>query len=94
MPKAIQVTKTNIDFIIKYADNLGFNLDYLHDSVQDLVLYRDVAGLAEVLYVITDGSSENQNVTFMTITGTGLGEYWTFAKPESPTKFVEIKRIK
>ena len=93
MPKAIPVLKSNLDYIIKYADNLGFNLDYLPDNLEALTTYRDVAGNQEVLYLITDGTSENHNVTFTDVTGSGFEADWTFDEPESPTEFRTIKRI-
>ena len=94
MPKAIPVLESNLDYIIKYADNLGFNLDYLPDNLEyTTTTYRTAAGEPEVLYMITDGTSENHNVTFTDMSGSAFDEYWTFDELESPTEFRTIKRI-
>lgn len=87
MPKAILVTKQNIDFIMEYADNLGFNLDYLPDNVE----YNAEDGYAT--YLITDGTSEKNNVTFTEMTETGFYDSWKFADTFCADHFVEIERV-
>jgi len=87
MPKAILVTKQNINFIIEYADNLGFNLDYLPYNVEDN------ADLGFGTYMITDGTPEKNNVTFTEMNNVDFNYTWKFADTFCADRFVEITRV-
>ena len=94
MPKAIQVTRNNINNIIYFADMLEFDLSHLHDSLKDLIAYRDCAAKPEVLYLIMDGHVDTNNVTFTEMIGADFYKIWKFANQYgSPTEFTTINKI-
>lgn len=93
MPRAIQVMPDNLDAINEFANARGFNLDYLPDELEDLKLNRDIAKKADVLMLITDGSIENNNVTFTTMCGEDFDQTWQYINTQSPTEFHEIERV-
>ena len=88
MPKAILVTKQNIDFIMAYADNLGFNLDYLPDNVE-----YNAEEFGWTTYLITDGTPEKNNVTFTAMADADFNYNWKFADTSCEDQFVEIERV-
>lgn len=93
MPRAIPVLESNVDFIVEYAKALGFNLDHLYDDLKDLPMHRNVAGPQETLYLITDGTKSDHNLTFTTVSGEGFQQNWAFTDTERIANFVEIKRV-
>ena len=87
MPKAIPVIEDNITFIVEYAKALGFNLDYIRDTME----YNAEDGY--VTYLITDGTSENNNVTFTEMIEPDFNHNWDFTEQPSLTEFVNIERV-
>jgi len=88
MPKAIQVRKDNLDFILGFAELMGgFNLDYIEDNM----LYNAEDG--ERTYLITDGDPADRNVTFTEMTESGFRHSWKFTQHENPNQFVTIERV-
>jgi hypothetical protein len=87
MPKAIRVREDNITMIVEYAKKLYFNLDYLKDNMEY------AAEFGENLYLITDGTSEDDNITFTTFQETDFRRLWKFTQHENPNQFVKIERV-
>lgn len=87
MPKALKVTEKNIENIIAFGQTLDFNLG---DIKYDL---EDAADYGHDLYVVTDGTPENNNVTFTTIRSDDFSRLWKFTSPEMTTDFVKIERV-
>lgn len=87
MPKAIRVRDDNIPMIVEYAKELGFDLRHLKDNLE----YSD--SYDEDLYLITDGTQENNNITFTEFSGTYFRSIWKFTQHENPNKFVPIERV-
>jgi hypothetical protein len=88
MPMAIKVQEVNLEYIINYAKERGFNLDYLGDNVANNAEYFGFD-----TYLITDGSTETNNVTFTEMTEPGFRQLWKFTQHESPYRFVKIERV-
>lgn len=87
MPKALKVTEESIDYIIRYAKKLQFDLEYIRDSV------KDATDFGHELYVITDGTEENNNITFMTMWEDDFQQYWMFKYDELESIFAEIEHL-
>lgn len=86
MPRALKVTEENLDKIVADAKMLKFNLDYLKDTLD---YYRECGNI----YLITDGTPEDNNITFTTFTEPDFRHLWKFKSAEMPTEFVEIERV-
>ena len=87
MPKALKVTEDNLTYIIEYGKTLQFRLDDIKYDLEDTTLY------GVDLYQITDGTAEDNNVTFTTMWGSDFFRYWKFKTAEMPTEFVEIEHV-
>lgn len=86
MPKAIRVCEENLEFIIEYAKDRRLNLDYLKDTLE----YNAENGFDTML--VTDGTPEQNNVTFTEMIEDDFNNSWKFAQAENPNHFVEIVR--
>lgn len=87
MPRAIRVTNTNVRTLIQTAEKQGFNLGHLLDNLK----YAQEFG--QQLYLITDGSTEKNNVTFTDMWGTDFQRNWQFKTAPSLAKYTEIIRL-
>ena len=87
MPKALKVTEENLDYIINYGMELEFNLGDITYALEDAVSFDTT------LYCITDGSKENNNITFTDMWAEDFNRIWKFKNAEDPTQFTEIERI-
>lgn len=84
MPRAIHLTEHNVDKIVEEAKSLGYSLSYLRDTIE----YNAENGFDT--YLVTDGASATNNITFTEFVDTDFHRIWKFAEAESPTEFVEI----
>ena len=87
MPKALKVRDDNIFVIVNYAKERGFDLSYIRDA------YEDATEDGFEFYVMTDGTPEENNVTFTEFYGSDLGVLWKFKNKEQPYSFEEVERI-
>lgn len=86
MPKAIKVTEKNIPDILVYAHKREFNLDNLSYSLEDTASY------GQDLYLITDGTMENHNVTFTEMWSADFFRNWKFTNEQFEFDFAEIEK--
>jgi len=89
MPRALKVTEENTQYIIDYGMERQFNLQYITYSMDEEIALDS----GEELYVITDGTVELDNVTFMTLISSDFFRNWKFKSAENPSEFVEIERV-
>jgi len=89
MPKAVKLTEENIPHLIDYASKLQFNLDYLQDEMS-----YNTEEFGCDTYLITDGTPEENNVTFTAKPGIDFLHIWKFENPQEWTHgFTRIVRI-
>lgn len=87
MPKAIHVREDNLQQILDDAPILFFKLDALSDALYDSTDNGDN------LYLITDGTFEERNITYTTLSEEELRRLWKFVDHENPNQFVKIERV-
>lgn len=87
MPKALKVRPDNLWYIIAYGKDMNMNLTDIRDT------FKLATEDGFEFYVITDGSLEDNNVTFTTSYASTFFDYWKFTKEEQNYEFVEIERV-
>lgn len=88
MPKALKLTETNVDRIVRDAKLLGFDLSHLNDEI----ICNTEDGFATIL--VTDGGERStKNITYTALTDAGFHQSWKFTNAPVEDQFAEIERI-
>ena len=87
MPKAIKVRMDNLWYIIQYGKDMNFNLTDIRDNAK--VAFED----GFEFYVVTDGSLEENNVTFTNVYAGDFDVFWNWIGTPENYQFVECERI-
>lgn len=87
-PRALKLTKENVDRIISEAKVLGFDLNHLPDNME---YTKELIG--DDLYLILDGSNLENNLVFTEFSESDFRKNWKFATPELENYWTRIERV-
>ena len=84
MPQALKVTEETLPFILAFAADRQFNLDYARD---DMIYASDYGA---TVYVVTGKPNDIGRCTFTTMWEVDFRRIWKFETAENPNEFANV----